>query len=338
MKTINEKIDFVVTWVDGSDIDWQNEKKKYMLTADVDASMYRYRDYGFLKYWFRGIEKYAPWVNKIYFVTCGHLPSWLDTTNPKLVIIKHEDYIPKEYLPTFNSNVIEIFMNRIKGLSNNFVVFNDDFYIINKTKETDFFKNNVPVDMAALNVHSPKRGLISQNICLNNIEVLNCHFDFKKSINHNLFKWLNLKNGRHLLRTIPLLKCPRFPGIYQHHLAIPYNKSTFDEVWRLEKAALLETANNKFRNKNDLSHWLFREWQLASGNFYNRSNRIGKAFYIDRDGFKTVNDIVRYISNQKGKIIAINDGEMSEKEYDIFITQTKAAFDKILPEKSKFEK
>lgn len=28
-----------------------------------------YREWGTFKYWFRGVEKFAPWVNKVYLVT-----------------------------------------------------------------------------------------------------------------------------------------------------------------------------------------------------------------------------------------------------------------------------
>ena len=63
-------IDFVITWVDGSSLEWQKEKAKYDKNPLTLAnSSLRYRDWDQLKYWFRGVEKYAPWVNKIYFVT-----------------------------------------------------------------------------------------------------------------------------------------------------------------------------------------------------------------------------------------------------------------------------
>ena len=75
-------IDFVVTWVDMNDPEWQKEFSKY--SGDRNnirngVSEARFRDYGFLKYWFRGVEKFAPWVRKIHFVTSGQKPEWLDT-------------------------------------------------------------------------------------------------------------------------------------------------------------------------------------------------------------------------------------------------------------------
>mgnify|MGYP000949357810 FL=1 len=126
------KIDFVVSWVDGNDPEWIAEKNKFSpgINKTFNTNI-RYRDYGLFKYWFRSIEKYAPWVNKIYVVTSGQKPEWLNIHADKIVFVKHSDFIPEEYLPTFNSNAIELNLHRIKGLSENFVLFYDDMYLIN---------------------------------------------------------------------------------------------------------------------------------------------------------------------------------------------------------------
>ena len=142
----NEKIDFVILWVDGNDKAWLEEKNKY-LNIKGDSGKNRFRDWDNLQYIFRGIEKHADWVNKIFFITWGHLPKWLNTDNPKLRIVKHEEFIPKEYLPTFNSNVIELNLHRIKDLSEKFVLFNDDLFILKDLKKEDFFKSNLPNDI-----------------------------------------------------------------------------------------------------------------------------------------------------------------------------------------------
>ena len=98
---MEQPIDFVITWVDGSDPAWNKERMQYSESSKEDNGEERYRDWGLLKYWFRGVEQYAPWVRKIHLVTWGHLPKWLDTCSPRLHIVRHEDYIPREYLPTF---------------------------------------------------------------------------------------------------------------------------------------------------------------------------------------------------------------------------------------------
>ena len=122
-------IDFVLIWVDDSDIEWQKSKARYKgEELKFNVNDVRYRDWGTLKYWFRAVEKYAPWVHKIHFVTCGHVPEWLNLNHPKLNFVKHEDYIPAEFLPTFSSHAIELNLHRIKGLANKFVYFNDDTF------------------------------------------------------------------------------------------------------------------------------------------------------------------------------------------------------------------
>ena len=137
-----QEIDFVITWVDGSDDRWQKEKqetRKHLgIVADVDDRKERYRDWDNLQYWFRGVEKYALWVRKIHFVTWGHLPKWLNTDHPKLRVVNHEDFIPREYRPTFNSHTIEWNLHRIPDLAEQFVYFNDDMFLTNQVYEEDF--------------------------------------------------------------------------------------------------------------------------------------------------------------------------------------------------------
>lgn len=46
----------------------------------------------------------------------------------KIKYINHEDIIPKQYLPTFNSHIIETFIFRIPNLSEYFIYLNDDCF------------------------------------------------------------------------------------------------------------------------------------------------------------------------------------------------------------------
>lgn len=119
-------MDFVLTWVDNHDEAWLSDYRKYRKEGQSGTHAARFRDWENLRYWFRGVEQFAPWVDKIYFVTYGHLPSWLNTDHPKLKVVGHQDFIPSKYLPTFNSRTIELNLHRIHGLSSDFVYFNDD--------------------------------------------------------------------------------------------------------------------------------------------------------------------------------------------------------------------
>ncbi len=129
------KIDFVLLWVDGNDSVWQQQKNLY-LSQEISVPLgdangnCRFRDHGLLRYWFRSVERFAPWVNKVFFVTCGQKPEWLDESYSKLCLVNHKDFIPAEYLPTFHSNTIELNLHRIDTLSEHFVLFNDDMFQI----------------------------------------------------------------------------------------------------------------------------------------------------------------------------------------------------------------
>ena len=63
-------IDVVIPWVDGSDHNWQKLKDQYKGLKSAHKSDSRYRDWDNLQYIFRGIEKFWPWVNLVFLVTC----------------------------------------------------------------------------------------------------------------------------------------------------------------------------------------------------------------------------------------------------------------------------
>ena len=59
------QIDFVVTWLDSSDSEWQKSLATYRPNTTGDVSEARFRDMNIFRYWFRAVEQYAPWVRKI---------------------------------------------------------------------------------------------------------------------------------------------------------------------------------------------------------------------------------------------------------------------------------
>ena len=287
-----------------------------------------------MRYWFRGVEKFAPWVNKIHFVTCGQIPKWLNTNNPKINLVNHSDYIPEKYLPTFNSNAIEINLHRIEELSEKFVYFNDDMFLINKVKPQDFFFKGKPCYAAILNANISHRKN-NNHAETANMDIINDYFKKNEVLKKNFFKWFNFKYGKQLIRTICLLPWNDFPGILNAHLPNAFLKSTFETVWEKEKDVLEETSSHKFRDVMDVNQWIFEDWQLASGNFYPRNAKIGKTYAIcDDDDFNQ--KIYNIIRNQKMKMICVNDMVL-ETDFESKKKQLLNAFEKILPEKSSFE-
>lgn len=328
------KIDFVILWVDGNDPKWKEEKEKYKKTKENDVN--RFRDWENLQYWFRGVEKYAPWVNKIHFITWGHIPEWLNTKHPKLNIVKHTDFIPKEYLPTFNSNVIELNLHRLQDLAEQFVLFNDDMFLCKKTKESDFFKDGKPCEMYAENINMPLGYNNSfSHTALNNIGIINKYFTKKEVMKKNIGKYFNFKYGIDNMRTLFLLPWPQYAQFKDPHIPVALLKSTLNLLWEKETEALITTSKNRFRENTDINQYLIRYWQLLTGNFYPRTKKIGKYFEIKENN----KDLLRAIKEQKYKMICINDADTAididfEKEKNKIIE----AFDEILHEKSEYER
>jgi hypothetical protein len=326
---MSNDIDFVLPWVDGNDKAWQAEKRKYASDDSEGNSAVRFRDWGLLPYWFRGVEKHASWVRKVHFVTCGHYPEWLNLKHPKLNFVKHSDYMPQEYLPTFNSAPIELNFHRISSLSDKFVLFNDDFFITKNISQRDFFKGDLPCDQAIMDCIAPT--MMFSYIRFNNTYIINKYFQKRKVLGKNFLKWYNPIYGFQCIRNILLFPWMNFTDIYAPHLPIPYVKRNFQEVWEVEGQLLDKTSRNKFRSKDDVLHWLFRYFRIMKSEF-NPSPILGKYYDISSDNTAIINAIKK----QKHKTIAIND---LPGDFDFAKAKNELinAFESVLPNKSEFE-
>lgn len=331
-------IDIVILWVDGDDPEWRKSKAKHsdkMIPEGLDNGTLRYRDWDNLQYLFRGIDKFAPWVRKVHFVTYGHLPSWLNIHHPKLKVVNHEDYIPEKYLPTFSSHPIELNLHRIKDLSECFVYFNDDMFITAPVKPNDFFVNGLPCDMAvntritSRNYHDP-----IAHIILNNTAIINKNFAMKDVVRTNLPKWLNHRYGiTNLLRSISYFPYPTFTGFINTHLPAPLLKSTFKQVWSAEPELLDTVSANKFRSREDVSQYLIRDWQLVTGRFWPKNFYKEGTYYDPNEA--NIDEIARSIISQRHKLVCINDS--SERDINELKTKINSSFNEILPDKSSYE-
>lgn len=327
-------IDIVLPWVDSSDPEWIKERNKYsdLKYATSDAREIRFRDWDNLVYLFRGIDKYAPWVRKVHFLTYGHLPEWLNRNNSRLNIVNHKDFIPEEYLPTFSSHVIELNMHRIKGLSSKFIYFNDDIFIINKLKEEDFFYNELPCDSLASTLIIPKLGTFYP-ILFNTVARINMHFSKAELMKKRPELWFNKAYKMdYMLRSFLFMPWKEYIGFATHHLAMPYKKETLETVWSAEEEILKETCKHRFRDDRDINQYMFRYWQLASGKFHPHK-LLGAMLTNQYDS----DIVVEYIKKRKGKLVCINDNN-PDCDFDKYKKAVNEALDSILPEKCTFEK
>ena len=327
-------IDIVVTWVDMNDPNWLKDFRKLSGQEGIESNGVvdaRFRDYGLLKYWFRGIEKFAPWVRKIHFVTSGQRPEWLDPSAAKLNLVDHKDFIPQEYLPTYNSVVIERYMHRIPGLADKFVYFNDDFYMLRPVPVERFFKNGLPRDIAVFQ-YNPTWSQWYKTL-KNNMLLINRNFRKKDVLEKYHDKWFSDEYQGKDWQNKLLKGYDKFITLRVHHNAQPYLKSTFEAVWDAEGRELSRTSSHRFRSSEDYSPELFRTWQICEGNFepYNT--------YKDTKMFPLMvkpAQAVKAIRNQEYSLVCLNDNK-NIRNYDKLMEEIKEAFESILPRKSSFE-
>lgn len=335
-------IDFVIPWVDDSDPEWIRSKNSYLNNdTAIDSGNSRYRDWDNLKYLFRGIEKFAPWVNKVYFVTCGQCPNWLNKDHPKLVLVNHNDYIPSEYLPTFSANPIELNLHRINDLSEHFVYFNDDFFLLNRVNQSDFFSDEgLPCDLFVEDPPVFERRDIFNSIVVNNMVLINSHFDRQVVLREQKKKLYSTVNFKTYIknRNLSLIKRNHFFGIEFSHLPQPFLKSVFNEVWKENYEVLNNTCMNRFRSSDDVNQYVVKFYQLLKGKFEPYDVRkAGQAFHLnDSLEANNIDDACKAITSGAYKMTCLNDASVSD--FENVKHKINDALQSILPEKSLFEK
>lgn len=350
----NKKIDFVLTWVDDNDPEWRTQRNKYSPENLTMNGNERFRDWDNLQFLFRGFETFTPWVNRIHFVTFGHLPNWLNTQHPKLNVVRHEDFLEPQNLPLFNINPIEINFHRIKGLSERFVYFNDDCFLLEPIGTETFFKQGLPVNAAICNIMH--EGVIAP-IVLNDIDILNKNFNRHKGLKLNkrqimtkhFWKWFYPGYGKYLINNILLMYWKTFTGFVNYHQPQPYLKQTYLDVWEKEFEYLNRVSTSKFRSYMDVNQYLFRYWQFAQGNFMPDSakNAWGRKKHAELRTVADVERAVKEINSGKFQMYCLNDAmskgrftenEVTSDDFKYCKSIVQQTLNALLPQKSSYEK
>lgn len=330
-------IDFVVLWVDGSDPVWQAEKAKHSGKAVDDSnSANRYRDWGLMPYWFRAVEQFVPWVRKVHFVTCGHVPAFLNLNASKLHHVHHEDFMPEGSLPTFSSHALEMNLHRIPDMAEHFVYFNDDMFLLRPMPETAFFQDGLPCTYGGEYPIELVGDIgIWQHAAVNNLGLVNAHFDKRESVRkygkkyaNSVYRWQDNVRTQTLEKMFPNY----FTGFKNLHAPAAYLRSTFEALWQAEPEILQRTTMHKFRNADSVNQWAALWWQIASGQFapYNTDS------VVDSVQEENIHKFCDIIENQKHDMLCINDPEF-EVDFDLLSKKLRNAFETILPKKSEFE-
>ena len=333
-----EPIDFVVTWVDGNDPAWRAEKAKYDPSYTKGNSDARYREWNQFMYWFRAVEKYAPWVRYVHLVTWGHLPPWLNTNHPKLKIVNHKDYIPAEFLPTFSSIPIELNIHRIPDLSEYFIYFNDDIYLSSPVTPEDFFSDGNPKHCAiAEPVRNYRYNGPFAHQQFSDMGLINSCFDLCASIERHPELWFSKRYGHKRMYNRFAYQSAYLPGMMFTHLGTPYRKSTLKKIWQECHAELDDTCKHRFRTPMDYMHQVFSLWEIMSGSFVPvEEDYYGIKFGTLSKGTKRIETA---FGSQKYRMICLNDSvDVTEDNFPDIKAELDRILERTFPEQSSFEK
>jgi len=315
-------IDIVYTWVDNNDPKWLKSYNKtlnefkdseFLGTSTIES---RFRNLNELKYSIRSLCMYGNFFRKIYIVTAGQIPDWLNTENNKVEIIDHKEIFDnKNDLPTFNSHAIESRLHHIEGLSEHYLYFNDDVFIGRPAKPEIFFSN-----------HHYTNYFYSKNtyIGLNPPNPLDLPVDAAAKNNRDL---IHSKFG--CIVTEKFLHAPH-----------PQLKSVLFEVEQDFKEILRKTAKNKFRSKDDIS--------LPSSLYHHYAKLNNKAIsgfinykYIDlshNNALGLLNDLLNLNNLNRPDVFCINDVDFDSGNKLEFLEKLNNFFESYFPVKSEFEK
>lgn len=292
-------MDIVITYVNGLDPEWLADYSKHTNTPIMEK---RFRDWGTLPYLFRGIERNMPFINNVFLVVSqkSQIPAWVNTDNIRIVL--HRDFIPEEFLPTFNCNPLELYMHRIEGLDEQFLYFNDDMFPMLPCKPEDFYDNG--------------RSII--------------HFYKHFFTGGNMYKHI-CKNSDTAARSAAGVK-PSTAFIRPQHICSPMQKTASEEVFSIMEEKIRNSISIT-RTADNFNQYLFMDYLYYKG-LVKDSRLSNKHISV---ALASPRSIAKRILHPKHKLMCINDVHLRAKHYEVMRKAILDAFEEYFPQKSKYE-
>lgn len=271
-------IDVIITYVNSSDSTWLNSYIKTTKTHKVTPT--RFRSWGTLRYLFRGIETYMPFVRNIILVVSGptQVPVWINRDTVRIVY--HSDFIPNQLLPTFNSCTIESFFWNIPNLSDRIIYFNDDLFPIAPMTEADFFTDQVPHIQFLFHDTYNKRAIYRAQ-CRTSLDMVSDALGMPR------YK----QNG---------LVCPE-------HTTIQLIKSDMIKIGKLCEQQITRAAT-RLRVSTNVNAYIYPYYHYFTQNYIDNSSTFKYFELYD----KSVNSVLDELSQGTHQIICINDSDKVE--------------------------
>lgn len=299
----NASIDLLITYVNCSDRNWVRDYVK--ATKTHNPSKVRYRSWGTLKYLLRGVERYMPFIRNVVLIVsrASQVPAWINKENVRIVY--HEDFIPKQYLPTFNSCTIESFFWNIPDLADRIIYFNDDMFPINPLSEDVFFTGDKPnIRFTTPDKYSTKA--VFQSQCRSGIDLI----------------------------TKALGIAPFESGkiIRPYHISMAITKKSMAKVAELCADTLPQTISAVRLTKN-VNQYIYAYYQYFTDNYVDKTVKYKYYEFTDAN----LPEILDEILSNNYQMLCLND---SDKIRDFAQTRSKltTTLDRKFPKKSRFER
>lgn len=292
-------MDVVITYVNGLDPLWVADYEKYVGKSVIAK---RFRDWGLLKYIFRGIQAYMPFVDNVFLVVAreSQVPEWLDRGRVRVVL--HRDIIPEEYLPVFNSSSIEMFLHRIPGLGERVLYLNDDFFPVRECRLEDLFPDGKPVI-----------GMSRQLFVAGN--------DFRYLVRHS---------DRLARKAAGKLPSPFY--LRPQHICYALLKSRCDEAFEASREEILSSVT-RLRERANYNIYYFLDYIHYCGDSVDR-RMSKKHFSLAVAGLE---EICGFLGSPTADFVCINDVQMTDEKFERYGKGIRRAFEERLPDKSVYE-
>ena len=293
-------MDIVITYVNGLDPEWQADYCKFTNTPMVEK---RFRDWGTLRYLFRGIAENMPFIRRVHLVVSqeSQVPEWLNRNAVNVVL--HRDIIPAELLPTFNCNPIEMHLHNIKDLDEEYLYFNDDMFPVGKCEPTEFFREG--------------KGVIGM---------------YRHLLSTNMYKKICRLCDQVARRLAGKGSAMTF--MRPQHICSPMLKSVCTEIYDSDVSEIRHTSLCRTRLEDNLCQYVYIDYMYHKGLII-PEKISNKHFSV---GLASAGRLKNFLMNPDRKMVCINDVKLNDKKYAELREAILEAFETKFPDKSRFEK
>ena len=275
-------IDYVVPMIFPDDLKWRHDYATANGCFRDDRSALtnvRYRSWGTEHLLIQCVRKHLPWIRNVVILLArkSQVQRWMldeiaatRSGMPHIRIVFHNEFMPQDVLPTFNSRAIEMYLHRIPDLAPYFLYGNDDMFPIAPMPVEDFYRDGLPCLHYRERPFNPERAF--QVACMNGLNFVASHFD-KHFDDH----WLRIG-----------------------HNVVPMVKTTCELFWQ-RWPKQMQASVTRFRLPKNFNQYIYSWHHILSGQYVD--HRAPRTYLsVDAD----VNDIIQAIRTADG-LLCIND-------------------------------